>query len=74
MKNNNRGVGRKKSAGRAKVGTEWKFVITILRRDTAKEAVVEAYSKFANRKGPEKVRIGAKTVIIKGVIKRSRVE
>ena len=73
-KNNTGSTGRKKSAGRARVGMEWKFKTTALRRDTAQEAILDAYTKYAKRKGPENVRIGAKTVMMRGIIKSSHVE
>ena len=74
MKNNTGSTGRKKSAGRARVGTEWKFVVTALSRDTSHEVILDPYSKYAYREGPENVRMGAKTVIERGMRKSSHVE
>jgi len=46
-KNNIGRTGRTKSAGSARVGMEWKCIITALRRDTVKEAILDTYSKYA---------------------------
>ena len=66
---NNIGItGRRKSAGRARVGMDLKFPMTILRRDTVQEAILDAYSKYAKRNGPENLRTGAKIVMMRGTI------
>jgi len=67
-------TGRKKNAGRASVGREWKVIARTPRRDTRNAVTLEAYSKYAYRNGPENVRIGAKTVMTRGMIKSSHVE
>lgn len=45
-KNNIGSTGRKKIAGRARDGMDWKYTTTTLRRDTVKEVVLDA-SKYA---------------------------
>ena len=67
-------IGSKKTAGRASDGRDWKVIARNPRRDTRNAETLEAYSKYAYRNGPENMRIGAKTVMTRGMIKSNHVE